>query len=70
MAHSCDSRSDPTSGRRAVVAELVVGYVLILAVIAGMFLFATGIDVTLPWPVLAGVAAVGAGLIACAARRR
>lgn len=65
---SAPEAETPPITRRSV-AEIVAGYVLILAIVAGLFGLAGGIDIAMPWGVMAAIAALGAAL-AYAARRR
>jgi hypothetical protein len=55
---------------RRTVVEIVLGYALILGLIAGMFGFAGGIDLDMPWGVMAAIGAIGAGMALAAWRRR
>lgn len=54
---------------RRTVAEIVAGYVLIIALVAGLFGFAGGIDIAMPWGVMAAIAALGAAIARAAWRR-
>ena len=54
---------------RRTVAEIVAGYALILAIVGGLFGFAGGIDIGIPWPAMAGIAGLGIWLAAAAWRR-
>lgn len=60
--------TDPNlTGPRHVLAELCAGFAMILAVIAVLFGFATGIGVQVPWEVFIAIAVLGLGL--CGAAR-
>lgn len=51
------------------VVEIAVGYALILGIVAGLFGFAGGIDIEMPWPEMAGIALLGVALTLAAWRR-
>lgn len=65
---SHEAKNAALQSRRAVVLELLAGYLLIFAVVGLLFGLATGIGVRIPWAVIAAMAVLWLVLSVLAAR--
>lgn len=69
MTEPSSETPDPPPTCRTV-AEIVTGYALILGLIGLLFGASGGIDIRMPWPLLGGIAALGALFAGLALRGR